>query len=62
MRATIIIYVFLHENSHFLFKIILKFSQKRINRKSFQKISSRELPHSKSVSEIFIFYLKNSSF
>ena len=52
----------MHENSYFLFEIISKFTQKRINRKCFQKISSRELPHSKRVSEIFIFYLKNGSF
>ena len=52
----------MHENSHFLLKIILKCIQKRINRKCFQKISSRELPHSKRVSEIFIFYIKNGRF
>ena len=56
------LYVFLHENSHFLFKIISIFIQKRINRKCFQKISSRELPHSKRISEMFIFYIKNDSF
>ena len=49
------LYVILHENSHFLFKIISKYILKRINRKCFQKFSSPELPHSNRVSKIFIF-------
>ena len=55
-------YVFLHENSHFLFKIILKIHTKTYQSSKFSKISSRELPHCKRVSEIFMFYLKNGSF
>ena len=49
---------FCMQNNHFLFKIISKFTQKRIIRKSFQNISSRELPHNKRVSAIFIFLYK----
>ena len=45
-------------NSHFLFKIISKYIPKCINRKCFQKVSSRELPNSKRVSKIFIFYTR----
>ena len=46
----------------FYSRLFLKFTQKRINRKSFQKISSGELPHSNRVSEIFMFYLKKWQF
>ena len=35
---------------------------KRINRNRFSKISSREIPHNKCVSKIFIFYIKNGIF
>ena len=45
-------------NSHFLFKIISKYIPKCINRKCFQKVSSRELPNSKRVSKILIFYTR----
>ena len=44
--------IVMHEISHFLFKIISKFIQKRINRKCLKKKFSRELPHSK----LAIFY------
>ena len=46
----------------FLFKILSKYTPKRINRKMFLKISSRELSYSKHVSKIFIFYIKKMVF
>ena len=46
----------------FLFKILSKYTLKRINRKMFSKISLRELPYSKHVSKIFIFYIKKMVF
>ena len=48
--------------ANFYSRLFYKFKQKRINRKSFQKKFSRELPHSKRVSEIFMFYLKKWQF
>ena len=51
-------YVFLHGNSHLLFKIISKYTPKRIDHKMFKKISSLELPYSKRVSKIYVIYIK----
>ena len=62
MRATIINMYFCMKIAIFYSRLFSKLTQKRINRKSFQKNSPRELPNSKRVSEIFIFYLKNRSF
>ena len=39
-----------------------KYTPKRINRNMFSKIYSREIPHSKRVSKINIFYIKNGNF
>ena len=39
--------------------LVSKYTPKRINRNRFSKISSREIPHNKCVSKIFIFYIKN---
>ena len=58
MRATIINMYFCMKIAIFYSRLFLKFTQKRINRKRFQKFFSQELPHSKRVSEIFMFYLK----
>ena len=41
--------------------LVLKYTPKRINRNMFSKIFSREIPHSKRVSKIIIFYIKNSN-
>ena len=38
--------------------LVSKYTPKRINRNMFSKISSREIPHSKRVSKIMIFYIK----
>ena len=48
--------------SHFLFKILSKYTPKRIKGGTFSKISSRELPHSKHVSKIIIFYVEKGIF
>ena len=51
--------------SYFFMKIAIlvsKYTPKRINRNMFSKISSLEMPHSKRVSKIFIFYIKNGNF
>ena len=42
--------------------LVSKYTPKRINRNRFSKISSREIPHNKCVSKIFIFYIKNGIF
>ena len=42
--------------------LVSKYTPKRINRNRFLKISSREIPHNKCVSKIFIFYIKNGIF
>ena len=42
--------------------LVSKYTPKRINRNMFSKIFSWEIPHSKRVSKIFIFYIKNSNF
>ena len=52
---------FYMKNSHFLFKVISKYTPKRINRKTFRNISSQELPHSRRVSKIFTSYIKNGN-
>ena len=39
-----------------------KYTPKRINRNMFSKTSPWVIPHSKCVSKIFIFYIKNDSF
>ena len=58
IRATVInMYCYMKIGSHFRFKIISKYTPKRINHKMFSKISSRELPHSKRVSKIYISYI-----
>ena len=60
MRAIIINMYFCMKIAIFYSTLFLKFTQKRINRG--QKKFSRELPHSKRVSEIFMFYLKKWQF
>ena len=62
MRATIINMYFCMKIAIFYSRLFKKFTQKRINRKTFQKNFSQELPHSKRVSEIFMFYLKKWHF
>ena len=42
--------------------LVSKYTPKRINRNRFSKISSREIPHNKCVSKIFVFYIKNGIF
>ena len=42
--------------------LVSKYTPKRINRNMFSKISSREIPHSKRVSKIIFFYIKNGNF
>ena len=42
--------------------LVSKYTPKRNNRNMFSKISSWEIPHSKRVSKIFIFYIKNGNF
>ena len=42
--------------------LVSKYTPKRINRSMFSKISSREIPHSKRISKIIIFYIKNGNF
>ena len=42
--------------------LVSKYTPKCINRNRFSKISSREIPHNKCVSKIFIFYIKNGIF
>ena len=42
--------------------LVSKYTQKRINRNMFSKNFSRETPHSKCASKIFIFYIKNGNF
>ena len=41
--------------------LVSKYTPKRINRNMFSKMSSREKPHSKHVSKIFIFDIKNGN-
>ena len=48
--------------SQFLFKVISKYTPKRINRETFPNISLQELPQMKRVSKIFTFYINNSNF
>ena len=43
-------------------KIAILVTPKRINRNMFSKFSLGEIPHSKRVSKIFIFYIKNGNF
>ena len=42
--------------------LVPKYTPKRINRNRFSKISSREIPHKKCVSKIFIFLYKKWHF
>ena len=42
--------------------LVSKYTPKRINRNMFSKKFSREIPHSKCVSKIIIFYIKNGIF
>ena len=61
MRATII--VFLHENSHFLFKIISKYIPKRINHKFFKKfLHENNYPIAIVYLKYLFFYIKNCNF
>ena len=41
--------------------LVSKYTPKRINRSMFSKISLWEIPHSKRVPKIFIFYIKNGN-
>ena len=42
--------------------LVSKYTPKRINRNMVSKISLCEIPHSKRVTKIFIFYIKNGNF
>ena len=42
--------------------LVSKYTPKRINRNMFSKNVSREIPHSKRVSKIINFYIKNGNF
>ena len=54
MRTTVIDIYFYMKIAIFYSRLFKKYTPKRINRKCFQKIYSRELPHNKRVSKIFI--------
>ena len=55
-----LISIFLYTNSHFSFRILSKYTLKRINYKMFSKNFSENYnqPHSKRVAIIIIFYTK----
>ena len=41
--------------------LVSKYTPKRINRNRFSKKISREIPHNKCVSKLFIFYIKKQN-
>ena len=57
-------FVFLHENSHFLFKIISKYIPKRINHKFFKKFLHKNnyYPIAIVYLKYLFFYIKNWNF